>query len=48
MHNYPSLSDSFALLIDFPADNYMFQVNNRNSRTKVWNMFKVNNKDYII
>ena len=28
-----------------PAGNYMFKVNNRNSRTKVWNMFKVNNKD---
>ena len=27
-----------------PAGNYMFKVNNRNSRTKVWNMFKVNNK----
>ena len=27
-----------------PAGNYMFKVNNRNTRTKVWNMFKVNNK----
>ena len=25
--------------------NYMFKVDNRNSRTKVWNMFKVNYKD---
>ena len=24
---------------------YMFKVKNRNTRTKVWNMFKVNNKD---
>ena len=28
-----------------PAGNYIFKVNNRNTRTKVWNMFKVNNKD---
>ena len=27
-----------------PVGNYMFKVNNRNNRTKVWNMFKVNNK----
>ena len=28
-----------------PVGNYMFKVNNRNTRKKVWNMFKVNNKD---
>ena len=28
----------------YPAGNYMFKVNNRNTRTKVWNIFKVNNK----
>ena len=28
----------------YPSNNYMFKVNNRNTRTKVWNMFKVNNK----
>ena len=28
-----------------PAGNYMFKVSNRNRRTKMWNMFKVNNKD---
>ena len=27
------------------CSNYMFKVNNRNTRTKVWNIFKVNNKD---
>ena len=27
------------------AGNYMLKVNNRNTRAKVWNMFKVNNKD---
>ena len=25
-----------------PVGNYMFKVNNRNTRSKVWNMFKVN------
>ena len=29
----------------FPADTDLLKVNNRNIRTKVWNMFKVNNKD---
>ena len=28
----------------YPAGNYMFKVNNRSTRTKVWSMFKVNNK----
>ena len=27
-----------------PAGNYMFKVNNRSTRIKVWNMCKVNNK----
>ena len=27
------------------SSNYMFKVNNRNTRTIMWNMFKVNNKD---
>ena len=27
-----------------PAGIYLLKVNNRNTRTKVWNMFKVNNK----
>ena len=27
------------------AGNYIFKVNNRNTGTKVWDMFKVNNKD---
>ena len=30
---------------NFQAGNYMFKVNNRNARTKVCNMFKVNNED---
>ena len=29
----------------YPAGNYMFKVNNRNTTTKVQNMFKVINKD---
>ena len=29
----------------FPAGVYMLKVNNRNTRTKVWNMSKVNIKD---
>ena len=31
----------------YPASNYMFKVNNRNTRTrcKMWNAFEVNNKD---
>ena len=33
------------ILKECPVGNYMFKVNNRNSRTKMWNMFKVNNKD---
>ena len=28
-----------------PADIYSFKVNNRNTKKKVWNMFKVNNKN---
>ena len=28
-----------------PVDIYPLKVNNRSTRTKVWNMFKVNNKD---
>ena len=28
-----------------PAGIYLLKVNNSNNRTKVWNMFKVNNKD---
>ena len=28
----------------FPVDIYLLKVNSRNTRTKVWNMFKVNNK----
>ena len=27
------------------AGNYMFKFDNRNTRTKVWNMFKDNKKD---
>ena len=30
---------------NFPAGIYLLKVNNRNTRTKVWNMFKINNKD---
>ena len=33
-----------SLTRSFPAGNYMFKVNNRNTRTKVWSMFKVYNK----
>ena len=29
----------------YPADIYLLKVNNGNTRTKVRNMFKVNNKD---
>ena len=35
-------------LLFFPVGNYIFKVNNGNTRTrcnKVWNMFKVNNED---
>ena len=28
----------------YPGGNYMFKIKNRNTRTKVWNMFKINNK----
>ena len=28
-----------------PADIYLLKVNNRNTRAKAWNMFKVNNND---
>ena len=28
----------------YPAGSYMFKVNDRNTRTKVWNIFKVNYK----
>ena len=28
----------------FPANIYLLIVNNRNTKKKVWNMFKVNNK----
>ena len=31
-------------LITVPDGIYLLKVNNRNTRTKVWNMFKVNNK----
>ena len=31
--------------VPIPAGNYMFKVNNRNTRNKVRNMFKVYNKD---
>ena len=37
------MTDSLA----HPAGNYMFKVNNRNTRIRVWNMFKVNNKNAI-
>ena len=30
---------------NFQAGNYILKVKNRNARTKVWNMFKVNNED---
>ena len=29
----------------FPANIYLFKVNNKNTRKKLWNMFKVNNKN---
>ena len=29
----------------FPVGIYLLKVNNINTRTKVWNMFKANNKD---
>ena len=29
----------------FPANIYLFKVNNRSSRKNVWNMYKVSNKD---
>ena len=31
-------------LVTNPVGIYLLKVNNRNTRTKVWNMFKVNNK----
>ena len=31
--------------LPYPAGIYLLKVNNRNTRKKVWNMFKVNNKD---
>ena len=33
------------ITIFIPASIYLLKVNNRKTRTKVWNMFKVNNKD---
>ena len=30
---------------NYPPRSYMFKVNNRNIRTRVWNFLKVNNKD---
>ena len=33
------------VLRHIPASIYLLKVNNRNTRNKVWNMFKVNNKD---
>ena len=30
--------------MNLPANIYLFKVNNRNTRKKVWNMFKVNKK----
>ena len=43
------MSDSLMSYADsiYPAGNYMFKVNNRNSRTRceLWTVFKVNNKD---
>ena len=32
-------------LAHYPANIYLFKVNNWNKRKKMWNMFKVNNKD---
>ena len=31
-----------------PTNFYLFKVNNRNTRKKVWNMFKVDNKDNVV
>ena len=42
--NHHHLLNEYVFYNLFPVGNYMFKVNNRNSR-KVWNMFKVNNKD---
>ena len=44
------LSSKFAwsilyTLSHYPASIYLLKVDNRSTRTKVWNMFKVNNKD---
>ena len=39
------LDQPFQRKICNPASHYMSNINKRNTRTKVWNMFKVNNKD---
>ena len=44
-HDFNIAGGYFVIEAAIPAGNYMFKVNNRNTRTKVWNMFKVNNKD---
>ena len=33
--------------VNNPANNYLFKINNRNTMSKVWNMFQVNNEDNI-
>ena len=38
-------NDSFSNIFAYPAGVYMFKVSNRNTRKKVWNLSKVNNKD---
>ena len=45
-HNAKKTS-KFRILKDSvnPAGIYLLKVNNKNTRTKVWNMFRVNNKD---
>ena len=39
-----SLKLNCNLVASLPVGNYMLKINNRNTRTKVWNMIKVNNK----
>ena len=38
-------NDSFSNIFAYPAGIYMFKVSWRNTRKKVWNLSKVNNKD---
>ena len=43
--HFVSHQNLYHLLYYFSANIYLLKVNNRNTKKKVWNMFKVNNKN---